>query len=278
MRIRHEPNSLMAPGVADMSLDDQQRECRQLLHRLGARALDASAVRAASDPFEWHLVVRRQVPLTVTLNGGQGGGGDGEQARAEAQLIQQMYARRGLNVPAEQMSAVQLHATVEENQCMCNKRREKRTRQQGYGWYLRIALAGRRSAMPGPVMEAAHRVICWLAHGPPPNPPQPNDEPAEPPVPEPFAPGTPQHGQPEHQHPQQQPPRSTFLGLPLHARAAPTDRWDPRWRVVGHRCGDSRCLAPSHLAWMSPEENNACRQWHAAHGTGPSRLWPPPEQ
>lgn len=41
---------------------------------------------------------------------------------------------------------------------------------------------------------------------------------------------------------------------------------------VGHLCGNARCLCPSHLAWITAEEDRVCAAWHRAWGKG--RLWP----
>ena len=79
------------------------------------------------------------------------------------------------------------------------------TKQHARGWKSSVGVRVR-----------AHRLLCQLAHGPPP------------------------------------------AGRP-HA---------------AHLCGHADCLAPEHLAWLSPQQNQACKVWHREHGRGPGRLWP----
>ena len=100
--------------------------------------------------------------------------------------------------------------------------------------YLKLQLTGRRSGRRSPVNEYAHRLVCWMAHGPP----------------------------------------SSDAALLNHPELG---RWHRANWVVGHLCGNARCLCPQHLAWMRPQDNLECQVWHAKNGRGASRVWPGPQ-
>ena len=54
----------------------------------------------------------------------------------------------------------------------------------------------------------------------------------------------------------------------------PSRLWDEY--VAGHLCGESTCLCPAHILWLTRADDLACRAWHGEHGRGYLKLWRPP--
>jgi hypothetical protein len=136
---KHASKVFMPRPLIGMSLEQQAQACRRLLRLLGQRWLDPIRVEERSAPFKWTPAQRVAVPL---------GHMPGLQPRAGQQA-----AERG---------ALMREVVVHEWRALCMPHTKATA-------YLRIALCGKRPGNTTPVMEWAHRLVCWIAHGAPPN-------------------------------------------------------------------------------------------------------------
>jgi hypothetical protein len=209
MRARHSHNALLVPDFEHMSLAQQQQACSRLLKKLGQRYLDRRSLVPGSRPFskQYTLVTR-----TETLVEG-----------AEPEVE---YHPLRFGLQQRRQTIIVVHTKTPA--CMPHTATKS--------WqvpYLRVQLVGRRSGRRCPVNEYAHRVVCWMAHGPP----------------------------------------SSDVSL---LNQPELGRWHRTNWVVGHLCGNARCLCPQHLAWLRPQDNRECETWHARHGHGAGHLWPGP--
>jgi hypothetical protein len=136
MRRRHAKGSLMAGALSGLPLELQQQAMRRLLRRIGQRFLDPVCVVQRTAPFDF---VRTSPIVRHAAVGGPPLAGAPPGAVASQVVIVDWLAR-----------------------CMPH---DQRAPEPGY---LRVALCGRRTGSHEPVMEWVHRVVCYIARGPPP--------------------------------------------------------------------------------------------------------------
>lgn len=142
MRARHSHHSLFVAGLQHMTLPQQQGACLRFLHQLGTRYLGRQSVVPGAAPFVKQYCVMDRVATILE----------------DVQPEEYHPLRFGLQQRRE--TVVVVHSKVPA--CMPHTATKP--------WqvpYLRVQLVGRRSGMRGPVNEFAHRVVCWIAHGPP---------------------------------------------------------------------------------------------------------------
>ena len=210
MRARHSRTTLAWACFEAMDLAQQQAACRRLLRKLGLLYLDSQSVAPGSKPFakQYMHITRERVV----------------QDAAAAPAL----PYHPLMFDLQQRRQAVLLVVIESPTCMLHTATKH--------WqvpYLKVHLVGRRAGKRSPVNEYAHRVVCWIAHGPPSS-------------------------------------DASLMSKPE------LGRWHRANWVVGHLCGNARCLCPQHLAWLRPADNQECQRWHAQHGKGPQRLWPGP--
>lgn len=143
MRARFARRSLWVSGYESLSLAAQQHACLAFLRKLGIRYLQASSMVRLSAPFRYQFML--EVESSVS---------DFGHVAAPPQALDP------LNFSNRQATRVVFHTRVPA--CMLHIKGAR---------YLRVNLVGMRSGHRRPIPEWAHRVVCWMFHGPPPSDP-----------------------------------------------------------------------------------------------------------
>lgn len=147
MRARWARHSLWPARFEHLPLPAQQAACRAFLRKLGQRYLAPASVVSRLAPFSHHLAHRARAPDES----------DDEPDGGPQQRQPLDFSRRQRQAPLYTFTPLCMHHTG---------------RKQGERPYLRLSMTGRRSGLRSPTKEYAHRVVCWIFHGPPPSDPQ----------------------------------------------------------------------------------------------------------
>jgi hypothetical protein len=139
MRARHARRAMMSPNLEQLPYEAQRHGCLDFLRKLGLRHLEAECVVLRSAPFS-----RQYVKVTQHV------------------VQQDPHAPPPHPLDFSSRLASRVVWRAETPQCMLHT---------GPKPYLNLTLAGHRSKCKSPFNEFAHRVVCWMANGPPPSDP-----------------------------------------------------------------------------------------------------------